>query len=162
MKNEATRVLDLYNIIVGGIVTLMTAIFGSHWYIFAAFLILNVFDWITGWYKSRKLQKESSAAGLVGIVKKLGYWIIIAVAFMMAEVFIALGRDLLKVDLMFLTLIGWFTIACLLVNEIRSVLENLVECGYNVPSVLTKGLAVTEKLLNAEIDKEVNDETESD
>ena len=46
-------------------------------------------------------------------------------------------------------LFGWFTLASLLVNEIRSVLENLVECGYNVPAFLIKGLAVTEKLINA-------------
>ncbi|MBT9812910.1 holin, partial [Enterocloster citroniae] len=39
------------------------------------------------------------------------------------------------------------------VNEIRSILENLVECGYNVPAFLIKGLAVTEKLINAETEK---------
>ncbi len=35
-----------------------------------------------------------------------------------------------------------------MINELRSILENLVETGYDVPSILTKGLAVTEKLLN--------------
>ena len=75
---------------------------------------------------------------------------IILVAFLMPKLFIGLGHDLLGINLDFLLLLGWFTLACLLVNEIRSILENLVECGYNVPAFLIKGLAVTEKLINAE------------
>lgn len=146
------KVIDLYNVCVGAVVTVLTAIFGIYWYIFAAYLLLNVFDWLTGWYKSRKLKQESSKVGLKGIVKKLGYWVIIAVAFIVSGVFVHMGTDLLHVDLSFLTMIGWFTVACLLVNEIRSILENLVECGYNVPNVLVKGLAVADKLINKEAD----------
>ena len=146
------KVIDLYNVCVGAFVTVLTAIFGIYWYIFAAYLLLNIFDWLTGWYKSRKLKQESSKVGLKGIVKKLGYWVIIAVAFIVSGVFVHMGTDLLHVDLSFLTMIGWFTVACLLVNEIRSILENLVECGYNVPNVLVKGLAVADKLINKEAD----------
>lgn len=68
----------------------------------------------------------------------------------MPDLLIGLGRDVLGINLDFLMLFGWFTLACLLVNEIRSVLENLVECGYNVPAFLIKGLAVTEKLLEVQ------------
>ena len=75
---------------------------------------------------------------------------IILVAFLMPKLFISLGHDVLKINLDFLLLLGWFTLACLLVNEIRSILENLVECGYDVPAFLIKGLAVTEKLINTE------------
>ena len=39
-------------------------------------------------------------------------------------------------------------------NGTRSILENLVECGYNVPEFLIKGLAVTEKLIQAGVDVE--------
>lgn len=151
---NATRVVDTYNVAVGGAITVLTAIFGPQWYVFAAFLLLNVFDYITGWYKARKSKTESSSIGLAGIVKKVMYWIIIAVAFLMSYVFVLLGRDVLHVDLNFLTQIGWFTTACLLINEIRSILENLVECGVNVPDVLIKGLAVTEKLINKENESE--------
>ena len=90
----------------------------------------------------------------MGIIKKLGYWVIIAVAFLLSGVFVHMGNDLLGIDLSFLTLLGWFTLACLMVNEVRSIIENLVECGYNVPKVLVSGLAVTEKLLNKQIDSE--------
>ena len=83
-------------------------------------------------------------------MKKLGYWVIIAVAFLVANVFVHMGTDILHVDLSFLMMVGWFTLACLMVNEARSILENLVECGYDVPNVLIKGLAVTDKLINSD------------
>ena len=65
-----------------------------------------------------------------------------------------MGQDILHVDLNFLAMVGWFTLACLMVNEARSILENLVECGYNVPNVLIKGLAVTDKLINKDTEEE--------
>ncbi len=146
--NEMNKILDTYNLAVGGIVTLLAAIFGKYWYLFAIFLLLNLFDYVTGYMKARKLKKESSSVGLAGIVKKLGYWIIIATAFLTAYALTALGKDILNIDLSFLALLGWFTLACLLINEVRSILENLVEYGLDVPYVLIKGLAVTERLLN--------------
>ena len=150
--------IDRYNAAVGAAVAIFTAIFGIYWYLFAGYLILNILDWLTGWYKSRKLGKESSAAGWKGAAKKVGYWIIILVAFLMPELFIHLGKDTLGINLDFLMLFGWFTLASLLVNEIRSILENLVECGYNVPYFLVEGLAVTEKLIQAGI--EVNNKND--
>lgn len=144
--------IDRYNAVVGAAVAVLTAIFGIYWYLFAGYLALNILDWLTGWYKSRKLGKESSSVGLKGAVKKVGYWVIILVAFLMPTLFINLGKDTLGINLDFLMLFGWFTLASLLVNEIRSILENLVECGYDVPEFLIKGLAVTEKLIQAGID----------
>ncbi len=73
----------------------------------------------------------------------------ILVAFVIAEVFVSLGNDVLGVNLTFLTMIGWFTLAMLLVNEARSILENLVEIGYKVPEILIKGLAITGKMIEA-------------
>lgn len=146
---EIDNVVDTYNMAVGVVIAVMTAIFGVYWYIFAAFLLFNVLDWLTGWYKARKLKQESSSTGLKGIIKKLGYWVIVAVAFSVPYVFVRMGNDLLHIDLSFLTMLGWFTLACLLINEVRSILENLVESGYAIPAILIKGLAVTEKLINA-------------
>lgn len=144
--------VDRYNAAVGAAVAVFSALFGVYWYLFAGYLALNVIDWLTGWYKARKLGKESSAVGWRGAAKKVGYWVIILVAFLMPTLFVHLGQDMLGVNLQFLMLFGWFTLATLLVNEIRSILENLVECGYNVPAFLIKGLAVTEKLIQAGID----------
>lgn len=141
---------DTYNLIIGAVITAMAAVFGVYWYVFAAYMALNVMDWLTGWYKSRKKKKESSKAGLKGILKKLGYWVIVAVSFLMSTVFVHLGKDILGINLDFLTMIGWFTLACLMVNEVRSIFENLVECGYNIPAVLINGLEIADEMINRE------------
>lgn len=141
--------VDRYNFVVGTIVTVLTALFGTYWYLFAGYLLLNVLDWLTGWYRSSKLQQTSSDKGWKGILKKTGYWVIITVAFLIPDLLIGLGRDILHIDLGFLFALGWLTLAMLIVNEARSIIENLVECGFNVPSYLVKGLQVTSDLLNA-------------
>ena len=143
---------DTYNLLVGAFVTFFSVVFGTFWYIFVAYMLLNIIDWLTGWYKSYKLHIESSKMGLQGIVKKLLYWVLVAVAFLVSDVFVKMGKDVLNLNLEFLLLVGWFTLACLMVNEVRSILENLVELGIQVPSLLTDGLAITEKLLKKQSD----------
>ena len=117
-------------------------------YLFGIYLLLNILDWLTGWYKARVKKETSSKAGLKGIVKKVGYWVILLIAFLIPYMFRTLGKDLLDIDLSYLSAMGWFTLANLLVNEIRSILENLIACGYRVPDVLKRGLEITEKVIN--------------
>ena len=145
------KVMDTYNAIVGSIVAVLSYIFGEHWILFALFLAFNLADWITGWMKSRIAHKENSKTGWKGVLKKLGYWIMIAVAFGASAVFVEIGKTI-GVDLGITTLLGWFVLASLLVNEIRSICENFVEAGYNVPQILIRGLEVADKAINKEAD----------
>lgn len=117
-------------------------------YLFGIYLLLNVLDWLTGWYKARVKKEASSKAGLNGIIKKVGYWIILLIAFLIPYMFQRLGKDLLDMDLGYLSALGWFTLANLLINEIRSILENLIACGYQAPEILKRGLEITEKMLD--------------
>ena len=117
-------------------------------YLFGIYLLLNVLDWLTGWYKARVKKEASSKAGLNGIIKKVGYWIILLIAFLIPYMFQRLGKDLLDMDLGYLSALGWFTLANLLINEIRSILENLIACGYQGPEILKRGLEITEKMLD--------------
>lgn len=139
--------MDTYNAIVGGIVAILSFVFGEHWILFAIFLLFNIADWLTGWMKSRMAGKENSVKGWQGVLKKLGYWLMILVAFAASAVFIEIGNTL-GMDLGVTTLLGYFVLASLLVNELRSILENFVEAGYNVPTVLVKGLEVADKVVN--------------
>ena len=152
MKYDWNVMIDGYNAAMATIVLLLSTLFGQFWYLFAAFLLFNVLDYLTGWYKARKLKQESSAIGLQGLVKKMLYWVLIAVAFVTAAVFTALGNDILQIDLSFLNLLGWFCLASLMVNEARSIVENFVEMGYNVPTFLTKGLQVAADLIDSKAD----------
>lgn len=146
---ENLNYMDSYNAVVGAIVTFLSFIFGKHWYLFAAFLLLNIIDWITGWMKSRINNKSNSTAGWKGVLKKLGYWLMILVSFVASAVFIEIGSAL-GIDLGITTLLGYFVLASLLVNEMRSIVENFVEAGYNVPKILTNGLEVADKIINQE------------
>ncbi len=145
-------ITDSYNAFVGAVIAILTMVLGEHWYIFAAFLLLNVIDWITGWMKSRINGVENSMAGWKGVLKKLGYWLMIAVAFAIAAALIEVGK-VIGIDLGITTLLGWFVLASLIVNEARSIVENFVEAGYDVPKILTTGLQVADEKLNG-ADKE--------
>lgn len=144
--------MDRYNAIVGAIIAVLTMFFGEHWPLFALFLLLNVIDWITGWMKSYINKKENSVKGWKGVLKKIGYWLMVLVAFVSSYIFIDIG-NVLGIDLGITTLLGWFVLASLIVNELRSIVENFVEAGYNVPKVLTNGLEVANKVINND-DKE--------
>ena len=145
-------ITDSYNAFVGAVIAILTMVLGEHWYIFAAFLLLNVIDWLTGWMKSRINGVENSMAGWKGVLKKLGYWLMIAVAFAIAAALIEVGK-VIGIDLGVTTLLGWFVLASLIVNEARSIVENFVEAGYDVPKILTTGLQVADEKLNG-ADKE--------
>lgn len=145
----ANAIIDSYNATVGAIVAVLSYILGEHWILFVAFLLLNVADWLTGWMKSRMAGKENSVRGWKGVLKKLGYWLMIMVAFGASAVFIEIGV-VIGIDLGITTLLGWFVLASLLINEIRSILENFVEAGFNVPNILIKGLEVADKVVNKE------------
>ena len=145
------------NMYYGAIVTVMTAIFGQYWFLFAGFLVLNVLDYITGICKAKFFKKnESSAAGARGIVKKVGYWFVIGIAFFIAFCFTYMG-EMVGIDLAFVQLFGWFTLASYLINEVRSVLENLVEMDVKVPKFLLMGLDIAEKLLKAKTSVEIEE-----
>ena len=149
----AQSITDSYNAFVGTIIAVLTMLLGEHWYIFAAFLLLNIIDWLTGWMKSRINGVENSTAGWKGVLKKIGYWMMIAVAFAIAAALIEVG-EVIGIDLGITTLLGWFVLASLIVNEARSIVENFVEAGYDVPKVLTTGLQVADEKLNGSDEKE--------
>ena len=58
-----------------------STIINKHLILFLIFIIANILDWITGWLKSRILKQENSSLGFIGIVKKVGNWLIIFSAF---------------------------------------------------------------------------------
>lgn len=143
-------VVDKFNTVGGTIVVIATYLFGEHWVLFAAFLVLNILDYITGVMKSRIQKTESSSAGLKGIIKKFSYWIYITIGFGLVPILNELG-GIMGTDFSALSpIFGWYLLAVLAINELRSILENLVECGVNVPSALVKGMAITEKLIKAQ------------
>ena len=153
--------LDKLNALFGVVVAVLSYVLGEHWFLFAAFLLLNIIDYITGILKSKINNKENSAKGAIGALKKLGYWLMILVAFGASAIFIEIG-EVIGLNLGVSTLIGWFVLATLIINELRSIIENFVEAGYSVPDVLTKGLEVAENVLKKTNGSNDNTDTEND
>lgn len=149
------KIINKINLAGAAAVSLLSALLGQYWYLFAAFAMLNIADYLTGWYRSEKTGTVNSSKGLDGILKKLGYWVAIGIAFFVAVAFRDIGT-MIGIDLGFTVFIGWFTLCTFIINEIRSVLENLVQIGVAVPGWLVKGLEVANTRLNDIM--EVNDE----
>lgn len=142
-----TTIINKVNVVGGAIVAFLAAIFGQYWFLFAGLMVFNIVDWLTGWYYAYANGLESSKVGAKGIVKKVGYWVIIGIAFYIALAFGKLG-ELIGVNLGFSIYIGWFVLANYLVNELRSILENAVKLGWNAPEFLIKGLEIADKAID--------------
>lgn len=150
------KIISKINLIYAAAATLLSAMFGAYWYLFLAFAALNVVDYITGIIKSKKLNTENSSKGLDGIVKKPGYWVVIAIAFFLSTAFTDVGKTI-GIDLGFTVFIGWFTLCTFIMNEIRSVLENLIAIGVAVPSWLVRGLEEADNKINSAAGGENNE-----
>ena len=141
------KIVTKVNLAWAALVTVLSAALGKFWWVFVAFAILNVVDYFTGWLKAHLYGKVNSMAGLKGIIKKLCYWLTIGIAFFISVAFTELGKEI-GVDFGFSIFIGWFTFITFIINELRSVLENVVELGVTLPAWLVKGLEVANDKIN--------------
>ncbi len=157
-----TQFFNNVNMIGGVIMTAVAAVFGQYWFLFAGFLLFNVIDWLSGWARSRYKHESCSKVGAKGIVKKVWYWVVIGTAFFIGFSFEQMGQSV-GVPLDFMNLVGWFVLANYLVNEIRSILENLVDMDVPVPVFLVKGLKIAAEKIEAAVQiGENEDELEDD
>lgn len=157
MNEFVPTITNKIDILLGVLVGILTYFFGEYYMLFVGFFVLNVVDYITGVMKARIAGVSNSHKGFNGLLKKGGYWIIILLAFLMTVIFNSLGNAM-GMDFGFSILLVYGTLGSLILNELRSIFENLVQCGYHPPKILTKGLEVANKLINEdEEDEEDND-----
>lgn len=156
MENEIIKIFNKFSSFLGIICATITDILGVHWILFLGYLILNVLDYLTGTIKAKIKKQENSNKGLLGIIKKICYWILISVAFLISYLLVDIG-NCININLEFVMLFGWFTVACLIVNEARSIIENLIEIGIKVPDFLSKGLEIYNNTLENIISNLFND-----
>ena len=141
------------NYVISTITGILSAILGEFWFLFVFLLVLNIIDYITGIMKARYLKRESSKKAMKGFVKKFLIWCLVAMGFGLGITFQKIG-EVIGINLHIMLAIGWFILAHCIINELRSILENMVELdkGHLVPKWLIKGLDVANKLM----DKKVN------
>lgn len=147
------------NVALGIAIAILSYILGDHWVLFVGFLALNVIDYITGYIKAKVTGKINSKKGADGALKKLGYWVMVMVSFLVVVIFEEIGM-VIGIDLSFTIMIGWFVLASLIINECRSIVENLYEVyGDKVPKILTNGLEIASKAIEkvADLDDDQNE-----
>ena len=118
------------------------------------FLALNVIDCYYGRKKAKHTNTLNSKAGAKGISKKCSYWIVIGIAFYLSYIFIDLGAKV-GVDAKFLSLFGWFVLITYMLNEVTSIVENLVILEYDVPKIFIKGLKAVKSAVDTAGDKTI-------
>lgn len=160
MKEFIIAIFSKCNSLLSIITTFLTSIFGMQWGLFAAYLLLNIIDYITGIIKAKKKKDENSKDGVKGILKKICYWLIIMTTFIITYVLIEILQQF-NINIEFIMFLSWFTLGCLAINETRSILENLIEIGISIPEFLIRGLKVAEnKIESIVVDKIDKEETE--
>lgn len=112
-------------------------------------VIAMLVDYITGITAAYISRDLSSKLGLKGIIKKISYMALVAVA-MGADYLIYGGFSAVNIQINYDL---WFSVLVtiwLIINEMISILENLVKIGVPVPGFLTKLIS----RLKTEADKE--------
>ncbi|ORX22383.1 holin [Thermoanaerobacterium sp. PSU-2] len=109
---------------------LASYLFGGWSALLGILLAFVIFDYITGVIAAGIEGKLSSNAGLKGIAKKVGIFVIVAVANLVDR---ALGNAHIFRDA---------TIFFYLANELLSIIENVGRSGIPIPEVIKKAVAV--------------------
>lgn len=160
MENEFIKIFNRITNTISVITTTLTSILGIEWVLFAGYLILNIIDYLTGSFKARINKTESSNRGIIGILKKVCYWILIGVSFFISFLLTKLGQKI-NINLEFIMLFGWFTLTCLTINESRSIIENLIEIGIDVPNFLKKGLENYHSKIEKTVENAINNQQDN-
>lgn len=106
-------------------------------------------DYITGMVKAWMTASLSSEVGFKGIVKKMGYLLVVCVG-MGIDWLVYTTVTTAGVEMRALLLFGMLACIWLIINELISILENLTIIGVPVPSFLFK---IIEKLKKSAEDK---------
>lgn len=100
-------------------------------------LVFMVLDYATGMVKAWRARELSSKVGVDGIVKKVGYMVLIAVA-MGVDYLIWSGLTAVNVPVTCQLWFGMLVSIWLIINEMISILENLGRIGVPIPEFLKK------------------------
>ncbi len=102
-------------------------------------MAVMVIDYASGMVKAWERAELSSKTGIKGIVKKVCYLLVVAVA-AVVDWLIYTACDKLGVDIGSSMYMGMIVTVWLIINECISILENLAVIGVPLPSFLTKAV----------------------
>lgn len=100
-------------------------------------VVVMLLDYITGMVKAWEAGELSSKIGIKGILKKLGYLVIVSVA-CVVDWCVRYGAESVGMEWKFEFLFASIVLLWLVINELISILENVSAIGAPVPAFLTK------------------------
>ena len=100
-------------------------------------IVAMIIDYVTGMMSAWLNAELSSKKGIKGIVKKVSYLALVAVA-MIVDWLIFQGLQQINVDLHYSVFFAILVTVWLIINELISVLENLSRMGVPIPNFLKK------------------------
>jgi len=100
-------------------------------------LIAMVLDYATGMAAAWIKGQLSSRTGIIGILKKLGYMVVVAVA-VIVDMIISSALETAGVSSNYPDIFALLVTFWLSLNELISILENLAEIGVPIPEFLVK------------------------
>lgn len=124
--------------------------FNAHGILFVLYFLLNLMDLFSAVIRRHLLNDSGNKVFEKIVFKKVLYWMMLAVSFGISVVFIEIGKEI-GADLGVSALLGWFVLGSLMLNDLRSFLQNLVDCGVRVPTILRHALTLAEKALDEEV-----------
>jgi toxin secretion/phage lysis holin len=110
--------------------TVLTYLFGGWSAVIGILIAFVVLDYITGVLAAGSKGKLSSAVGMRGIAKKIGIFVLVAIAHLVDR---ALGDG---------TLIRDAAIFFYLANELLSIIENAGALGVPIPDILLRAVEI--------------------
>ena len=111
--------------------------------------IVMAVDYLTGMFSASREGKLNSRAGVIGLIKKVGYLALVGVG-IVVDYLITSALAQVGVQTSLPNFFGLMVIIWLIINELISILENLGKIGVPMPPFLVK----TVKNLKGRVDDE--------
>lgn len=120
----------------------------------AILLVVVCIDYITGMVGAWINQELSSKKGIKGIVKKLSYFLVVAVGMVVDWlIYSGLGKAGVEID-GGISVIALLVTTWIIVNELISILENVDKIGIPIPSFLSRIISK----LKSSVDNKMNEQ----
>lgn len=126
--------------VIKGTVAITGAVIASYfkalWIPLVVLVVLMIIDYATGVAKGYVNAELSSRIGLKGIIKKVGYIVLVAVG-ISVDFLIVYIADKFGLHIGFNAIFGCLVTIWLILNELISIMENCAKLGVPVPKFLT-------------------------
>lgn len=114
-----------------------------------------VIDYATGMTSAWKSGELESKVGLLGILKKVSYLVLVAVGGVV-DYLISAGLAAANVEISVTYCCGLIVTVWLIINELISILENLAELGTPIPKFLVNVVHRLKNTVESKTDSETN------